>query len=521
MATVGVSRAAPGLLARRGDVRALALSALFLTVGPPTRAQLISIKTVPVAQGDQFDIFPSQHQGMGGPSIALADTLLDPFRNPAKGARLAVPRFVSSPTFYGVSNRTGGGRTLPLAAFTQRGAWYGGLSLALQGIDPSQSQPPVSQPIGIAEPLRQFGPNPPPPTPPRESHGNAYAFALLGTTLPRPGVSLAASLSWARLNAVDGVDLLYPGSQGVDQFGHAVDVRLGLLKEWPGQRSLDAVLLHNRFGMAQNGTYSEFFWDPGSQRVQQCSRVQGELDHTNTWGLQLQYERPLAASGWRIGWVATGNLMSHPKLPNYTIMNIPRDPGHSHAYQLGIGVARGNGPATFGLDAVYEPIWSDTWAAAAAPTQTAGGDTIPLGGKTIENRFRFSNALLRMGIGREVTVGGRSRGAAWQLGLALRAVHYWRNQQDHVQAASRAQEEWWVEGTPSWGITVRFPELELRYGGHGTQGAGRPGGETTHNPPAGAPGVPAGGLLVAPSGPLTLQGVSVVTHQLSLSLPLH
>ncbi|HLB82588.1 MAG TPA: hypothetical protein VJJ54_05815 [Gemmatimonadales bacterium] len=511
----------PGLLARRGDVRALALSALFLTVGPPTRAQLISIKTVPVAQGDQFDIFPSQHQGMGGPSIALADTLLDPFRNPAKGARLAVPRFVSSPTFYGVSNRTGGGRTLPLAAFTQRGAWYGGLSLALQEIDPSQSQPPVSQPIGIAEPLRQFGPNPPPPTPPRESHGNAYAFALLGTTLPRPGVSLAASLSWARLNAVDGVDLLYPGSQGVDQFGHAVDVRLGLLKEWPGQRSLDAVLLHNRFGMAQNVTYSEFFWDPGSQRVQQRSRVQGELDHTNTWGLQLQYERPLAASGWRIGWVATGNLMSHPKLPNYTIMNIPRDPGHSHAYQLGIGVARGNGPATFGLDAVYEPIWSDTWAAAAAPTQTAGGDTIPLGGKTIENRFRFSNALLRMGIGREVTVGGRPRGAAWQLGLALRAVHYWLNQQDHVQAASRAQEEWWVEWTPSWGITVRFPELELRYGGHVTKGTGRPGVETSDIALADAAGVRAGGLLVAPSGPLTLQGVSVVTHQLSLSLPLH
>ena len=202
-------------------------------------------------------------------------------------------------------------------------------------------------------------------------------------------------------------------------------------------------------------------------------------------------------------------------------MNIPRDPGHSHAYQLGIGVARGNGPATFGLDAVYEPIWSDTWAAAAAPTQTAGGDTIPLGGKTIENRFRFSNALLRMGIGREVTVGGRSRGAAWQLGLALRAVHYWLNQQDHVQAASRAQEEWWVEWTPSWGITVRFPELELRYGGHVTKGTGRPGLETSDIALADAAGVRAGGLLVAPSGPLTLQGVSVVTHQLSLSLPLH
>src|SRR5881394_2420957 len=129
----------PGLLARRGDVRALALSALFLTVAPPARAQLISIKTVPVAQGDQFDIFPSQHRGMGGASIALADTLLDPFRNPARGARLAVPRLFASPTFYGVSKGAGGGRTLPLATFAQRGAWYGAVSLAVQEVDPSRT----------------------------------------------------------------------------------------------------------------------------------------------------------------------------------------------------------------------------------------------------------------------------------------------------------------------------------------------------------------------------------------------
>src|SRR5205085_12327021 len=119
-----------------------------------------------------------------------------------------------------------------------------------------------------------------------------------------------------------------------------------------------------------------------------------------------------------------GNLMSHPKIPNYEIMSIPRDPGHSHAYQVGIGVARTNGPATFGLDAVYEPIWSETYAAAAAPTETAAGDTIPLGGKTIENRFRFSNALFRMGVGRELTFGGRPHAAAWQLGLAAHAIHY-------------------------------------------------------------------------------------------------
>src|SRR4029077_18265409 len=97
----------------------------------------------------------------------------------------------------------------------------------------------------------------------------------------------------------------------------------------------------------------------------------------------------------------------------------PRDPGHSDALQLGVGVARTNGPATFGLDAVYEPIWSLTYAAAPVPTETALGDTIPVGGKTIENRFRFSNALFRMGVARGAPHGRappRRRGAAGRRG---------------------------------------------------------------------------------------------------------
>src|SRR2546426_5209194 len=72
----------------RGGARALRISTLLLmALSRPTPAQLISIKTVPIAQGDQFAIFPSNNFGMGGVSIALADTLLDPFVNPAKGAR--------------------------------------------------------------------------------------------------------------------------------------------------------------------------------------------------------------------------------------------------------------------------------------------------------------------------------------------------------------------------------------------------------------------------------------------------
>ena len=35
--------------------------------------------------------------------------------------------------------------------------------------------------------------------------------------------------------------------------------------------------------------------------------------------------------------------MDHPKIPNYEIMNIPRDPGTSWSYNLGVGIARDDG----------------------------------------------------------------------------------------------------------------------------------------------------------------------------------
>src|SRR5207302_605712 len=255
----------------------------------------------------------------------------------ARGSRLAMPRLFASPTFYGICKEAGGGRTLPFATFAQRGTWYGGLSLAVQEVDPSRI--PTSSNNVV------FGPPPPP--------------GVVGVAVPN----------------------------------------------------------------------AELFWDPSTQRALQRQRLDRELERTETWGLHLQYERPLAASGWRVGWIATGNLMSHPKIPDYEIMSIPRDPGHSHAYQLGIGVARINGPAMFGLDAVYEPIWSHTYATAAVPAETARGDTIPVGGTTIENRFRFSNALFRMGVGRELPIGSRPRAAAWQLGIAVHAIHDWLRQE--------------------------------------------------------------------------------------------
>src|SRR6266566_369058 len=140
--------------------RAVSLSVVLLAVAGTASAQSIPIQTVPLVPADQFDIFPSLTLAMGGVSIAVPDTLHDPFVNPAKGARraasppspgsrtrragypakgarLRAARFFSAPTFYSVSHDAGAGRTLPLGIFSTAGTWYGGLALALQQVDAS------------------------------------------------------------------------------------------------------------------------------------------------------------------------------------------------------------------------------------------------------------------------------------------------------------------------------------------------------------------------------------------------
>lgn len=506
--------------------RIIGLSLLSFALARPVSAQLITIRTVPIAEGDQFAIFPSHNLGMGGASIALADTLLDPFRNPATSSRLRQARAFGSPALYSVSSGAGSGRALPLGAFLRSGPWFGGLTLALQQVDASQeivngfpildATPPTVVPVGLNPP-----PNPVDVTPGARSHGNEFAVLLLGREVPGSSLSLAASLSWAGLRAIDGVDLLYPGMRRLDQYGHSLDARIGLLKELPGNRSLQAVVLHNRFAMTHDVTYLDFFWDPATQQIAQRPRMERNLDHTNTWGLHLEYALPLAsASGWRIGWIATANHMSHPKIPNYDIMSIPRDPGQSDAFNLGVGVSRRRGAATFALDAIYEPIWTHTWAEAEVPTPTPT-DTIAAGGRTIENHFRFQNALIRFGISRDFALPGAGKGLGMQLGLVVRSVDYRLTQDDYVAAFQRHQSESWVEWTPTWGLSLRLPEFELRYRGSKTHGTGRPGVQVGCTVCAVADGGRfGGGVVAAPSGPMTLTDVHVMTHQVSLSFPL-
>ncbi len=498
--------------------RALPLGAWFLAIcAGPAGAQLISIRTVPISQSHQFDLFPSLRMGMGGVSLAVDDSLADPFSNPAKGARLGASRLFGSPGVYSVSQGAGAGRSLPVGAWVWSDNWFGGASVALQQMDLSENTnrfipSPLACPVCDS---RVPGPAFEPPAAGR-TRGNAFGYAMLGMAVPRTGLSLGASVLWAGLHGVDGVDLLYPGSIGLKQNGNALDLRLGALQEWKGGRALSAVVVHNRYAATHNALYLDGFWDPGTQRFSQRPRAEENLDQTNIWGAHLEYSFPLRAPGWRLGWVATTNLMSHPKIPNYAIQNIPRDPGNSEAFNLGVGISRSERASTFALDVLYEPIWSYTWADAAAPVETTRGITIPAGGKTIENRFRFSNALVRMGLAQDLAMDQGTKGVGLQLGLAVHRIDYSLVQNDNVQATTRRQREDWVEWTPTWGLSLRFPAWEVRYRGSVTHGTGRPGvrssGDVTL---ANVPGT----ILVAPSGPLTLTGVKVMTHQVSISFP--
>lgn len=512
-----------GLRVRIRVMPAMLCLASLAALAQSGHAQLIQVKTLPIADGDQWRIFPSANSGMADVSIALADSMLDPFVNPAKGSRVR-PRsggsFFGSPAFYSVSQKAGGGQTFPVGGVLRSGATFGAVAFAYQELDDVNPNPtfapPVlraadGSPVTIAEPSRQ----------------NQFAFASIGRLISAHQLSIAGSVEWSGLHDIDGVDQLYTGSVGVQQHGHALDARLGMTKDWTsagGTRTAEAILLHDSFDMQHDVTWADEVWDPNTRIFTQRARVDHNLDRTNTWGLHLGYVQPIADSGWRAGVIATANLMAHPKLPDYQIARvavIPWDPGRTAAYDFGAGVSKEHGPITFGLDAIYEPIMTHTWGEAHGATPTASGAAISDGGKTTENHFQFSNAIVRGGIGHDIDLGSQQL-LRLQLGVAVRSIDYTLRQLDHVAETESRQREHWTEWTKTWGLGLHFSDLEIRYAGRKSTGTGRPGiafpgGVIVDTPVALSSG---SNILAAPSAPLTLTPVVVMTHQISVSLPI-
>ena len=497
-----------------------AFSSAALVAPSAVGAQLINVKSAPIADGGQFAFLPSANLGMGGLSIALADSALDPFVNPAKGARLRRTRVFGAPTFFSVSRDAGGGFTLPLGTSVSKGAWFTQIAVAMQDLDRLGNDNQIFAPSPLSSVAVDVSAA---ADDGHSSRQNRYAHALLGRRFANQ-TSVALSASWWTLNAIDGVELYYQGSQRVRQHGDALDLRLGILRELSHGQSLEAVVVRNRFAMNQDVAFNDVFWDPTQRQFVPIARVEPNADRSDTWGLHLAYTRPLADSTWRIGAIVTGNRIQQPSLPSYDLPEVPADAGHAQAYNLGGGISRSTGLWTMGVDAIYEPIWSRTWVRTDVPTETRGGLSLDAGTKTLENRFRYDNGIARAGLAAAVPL-SKDQSLMFEAGGQLRAIRYHLDQSDAIRQSRSASTQSWNEWTRSWGVGIRLGGGDLHYRGYLTTGAERPGFDdngsvvlaaASTSPPG--PGTGFGGGSSAFG--LAFDDVRATTHQLSFSFPL-
>jgi hypothetical protein len=466
------------------------LSPLFA----PAQAQVIRVKTLPIAESEQFSIMPSA--GMAGVSIALPDTLLDPFTNPAKGSRAKSSRYFGAPSFFSASSNTGAGTTFPIGALWKVGSTFGGLGGAYQQIhEPDRFEFTGGAPICIDFCTQSVSSQPTP-----SSSRNNYSFALLGHTLPSQRLSIAASALWSGLGAVDGVDQFYARNDWLRQRGEAMDLRLGVLKEWDNGRSLEALVLRNRFSNAHDVGFTDLLWDPVQRRPISQQRVEHNAEATNTWGLHLQYERPLADSGWRIGALTTANRIAHPRIPKYDLMAGLGTEGRSTALNLGVGVSRVHHSVAFGVDAIYEPILSNTWE------------------DSLVNHFRFSNARLRGGVSRTFKMMDPRSSLSVQIGAELYSIHYVMNQEDRLNQVTSVRRETWLERTRSAGMSFRVPGFEMHYHVRTRSGVGRP-GVVSGSSVVDAPSIDSAPWMPPITNASALGAVRVTWHQFAISIP--
>lgn len=477
--------------------RAALIVATVLCWAHAADAQLIPVKTIPIAESEQFSFFPSA--GRTTMSMVLTDSLLDPFTNPAKGTLLQRSQYFGAPSFFSVTGNAGGGTTFPLGGLWQRGNSFAGLAVAFQQIDRLNEGDGFFG-VPVLDVGSSFAPVPAPPEPSSES--NRYAFAMFGHSLDSARLSIGGSVLWSNLRSVDGTDLFYTGNQSLSQLGDAVDIRLGVTRTLRGGRSLEAMLLRHRFGTSHEVGFIDFFWDPASRTTQPRARTQTNAERSDVWGLHLEYEHPLD-SGWRVGALATTNLIRHPRIPSYDVTSGLGSTGRATAFNLGMGVGRTTKVASFGLDAIYEPISNSSWIV-----------------DTVDNRFRFNNAKLRGGLSRDFAMLTPGNVVRLQLGAEYHWINYALRQEDHVNAATRERREHWLERGRSGGVSFISPGLQLHYLVTTKNGVGRPGVINTDGDAVFAPDViavaPWGGPVVAPVG---LGAVSVTRHMFSISVP--
>jgi hypothetical protein len=478
------------------------LLAVLIAPAAPAAAQSLTLKTVPIPTGDQFFLLPSRGAGMGGIYAAVRDTLGDPWGNPATGARLQGVTLFAAPGGYAISNDMGAGIALSAGSQFRAGDWFGGGAAAIQQIDnPNQNW------FGWEFPERdRFI---------QEALDNDYVQLYVGRRI-NERTAVGASVYHAGLRGVESIGQLYAGSAQIDQDGGLTDYRVGLVHDFRSGATLEAVLLHSRLNMTHDVGYVTWTqteqvgqfgnWEPSV-------RIEQNLDRTRTSGVHLGLELPLPQEGETLGFGLTANRKTHPKIPNYEIANIPRDPGNSTVFAMTAGYARRTGPSTVGFELTFSPARTHTWGEAEERITVPGGGTIPIGGKTVENWFRFSNARAAAGFERDA-----GNVFAYRLGFGMNWYRYRLTQTRHVQATTSKTRESWFEWSPTWGLTLRPEGFSIHYTGRLTAKGFPDLFTVTEDLAVNVPGDGGIDFLPAVSQPVQLDDFATWSHQLSVMI---
>jgi hypothetical protein len=481
---------------------ALLVVLAFFLGAVSARAQLVTPKTVPVFQDEQFNVVPTSRPGLASSFITLEDTLGDPFVNPAKLTRLRGVSVAATPYTHHITGERGGGQTFPVALYAAGAEWAGAVLGAYQNLE--RAGPTFNRPVNS------------------RTSNNQYVSGLFARRMGT--LSVGASASHAGLEAIDGVDLLYAGSDGIEQHGSVSEFRLGVLKELGVGHSFELLGMHNRTDMTHDVHFTTWTWDPVARQTVITQRQEQNLDQTHIWGVHSRYYRPVGANGWRVGGLVTANRLSHPKIPNYVLQNVPRDPGDTYGYNLGVGAGRLAGPTTFFVDLVIEPMRSETWADMERDTVDVTGTVLRAGTKTIENSFNFHNSKARVGAGHVFPVSDdSSQTISVDAALSVYTIGYGLRQTNNIARTTRNQAERWAEMSQSLGVRFRTREIEVSYAYRrtcGNQGCGEDENRGIVFAAEGFALASAGGIIAAPSAPLFLQSGTQSSHRFGVVVPI-
>jgi hypothetical protein len=183
--------------------------------------------------------------------------LLDAFVNPAKATRQTVRHFVSTPFFHSISGSRGGGRSLPVGGAGSWGDWSATGLFTYQQLDrvPPQQVFFGGCPVCALDNFQSQS---------STSGRSAYNQYVAGSIARRlsPSTSIGFGLQLASIEAIDGVDLLYSGSDAIQQSGNIADFRLGMTKEIGHDARFELMLVHARTNMTHDVHFTTWRWDP-------------------------------------------------------------------------------------------------------------------------------------------------------------------------------------------------------------------------------------------------------------------